>query len=105
MTTLRQWFDEFSKRTNEHIESIVFGNTSWGDPWDGLPTTLVELGDVPDVVLDREFDSGYGGSQAPSFTAWSATKVLFPAVYDGAEWMTWVDRNPCNRATSHVGGE
>ena len=31
MSTLRQWFDEFSNRTNEYIESIVFGNTSWGD--------------------------------------------------------------------------
>ena len=56
-------------------------------------------------VFDREFDGGYGGSEGCHFTAWGHKYVYFPAVYDGSEWMSFVPRNPCLQATSHIGGE
>ena len=55
--------------------------------------------------IDREFDSGYGGSEGAPFTAWTEHWVLFPVVYDGAESIGYVPRDPCQIATQHWGGE
>ena len=55
--------------------------------------------------LDLEFDNDYGLSNGKPFTAWSAVRVYFPAVYDGAEWCASAPRNPSDEVTSHVGGE
>jgi len=55
--------------------------------------------------LTEEFYSGYGGSNGKPFTAWSETYVYFPVVYDGAEWVGRVRRNPCEEASGHHGGE
>ena len=58
-----------------------------------------------DLDLEHEFDGGYGGSEGRPFTLWTTGRVYFPAVYDGAEWVASVPRNPCEEATSHVGGQ
>jgi len=64
-----------------------------------LVTTLT------DEELSQPFDSGYGGEEGIPFTAWSDTRVYFPACYDGSEWCASVPRNPEeNAATDHVGG-
>ena len=55
--------------------------------------------------LDVEFDSGYGGSEGKPFTVWTEQRVYFPVVYDGAEWVASVSRNPDEKPTQHVGGE
>jgi len=55
--------------------------------------------------MDVEFYDGYGGSEGKPFTAWSETRVYFPIVYDGAEWVGSAPRNPCDEACSHEGGE
>ena len=55
--------------------------------------------------LDTPFHDGYGGHKGLPFTAWSETKVYFPVVYDGAEWVGYVYRNPCDEASEHWGGE
>ena len=54
--------------------------------------------------MDVEFDNGYGGSEGIPFTAWSKDRVYFPVVYDGAEWVSSVPRNPCAEASDHCGG-
>jgi len=54
--------------------------------------------------LNREFYSGYGGEEGVRFTAWTQNYVLFPACYDGAEWVESVPRYPCEEKTFHVGG-
>ncbi len=51
------------------------------------------------------FDNGFGGSNGSPFTAWTATRVLFPIVYDGSEWCGSAPRNPCDEACEHQGGE
>jgi hypothetical protein len=55
--------------------------------------------------LHRQFDAGYGGSEGRPFTLWTTNRVYFPGVYDGAEWVASVPRNPNGEATRHVGGE
>ena len=60
---------------------------------------------LSDGELDAEFDSGFGGHEGKPFTAWGQQRVYFPVVYDGAEWVSSVPRNPCNEPTEHVGGE
>ena len=60
---------------------------------------------LSDSELNVEFDCDYGHGEGKPFTAWSENYVYFPVVYDGAEWVERVPRNPCNEATEHVGGE
>lgn len=55
--------------------------------------------------IDYEFNSGYGSSNGPAFTLWTECNVYFPGVYDGAEWIDSVPRNPCNISTAHIGGQ
>lgn len=60
---------------------------------------------LTDKELDVCFDAGFGGSDGKPFTAWTDTRVLFPVVYDGSEWVGSVPRNPCGVTTTHQGGE
>lgn len=60
---------------------------------------------LTDEELLVEFDNGYGGAEGMPFTAWSEDYVYFPVVYDGAEWVGRVPRNPCDKVTYHHGGE
>ena len=67
-------------------------------------------GDVEHCTLDRDgllvrFYSGFGGADGKPFTLWTKTRVYFPVVYDGAEWVGSAPRNPCDEATRHQGGE
>lgn len=52
-----------------------------------------------------EFNSGYGGSEGAPFTLWTTNRVYFPVVYDGAEWVESVSRNPDGKPTYHFGGQ
>ena len=54
--------------------------------------------------LDKKFDCDFGWAKGKPFTAWSEKYVYFPIVYDGAEWVGRAPRNPCDEATSHMGG-
>ncbi len=66
---------------------------------DIVSTTLSEF------EMNDRFDSGYGGHNGVPFTAWTANTVYFPVVYDGAEWVGSVARNPDGKPTDHQGGE
>ena len=78
-------------------EKVLWPRDKWSDK-------QVE-GSMQQPTLDVRFDSGYGTSQGPAFTAWSAQRVYFPVVYDGAEWAGSAPRNPCDDDTEHVGGQ
>ncbi len=55
--------------------------------------------------MDIKFMDGFGSyAEVISFTAWSETRVYFPAVYDGSYWVDSVPRNPCNERVIAVGG-
>lgn len=52
---------------------------------------------------NKEFDAGYGAPNGDPFTVWTNDYVYFPTVYDGAEWIGSVRRNPCGVKTEHIG--
>lgn len=55
--------------------------------------------------LEREFDDGFGGNEGEPFWAWTKTKVYFCTVYDGAEWIDSIPRNPQFGEPTHIGGQ
>jgi len=66
--------------------------------------------DVVSSTLTKEellemFDAGYGMSEGKPFTLWTTNRVYFPGVYDGAEWVESVSRNPDGKPTYHIGGQ
>ena len=68
------------------------------DSFDNLAhSTLTE------AEMREKFDCGFGGSEGQPFTVWTKNFVYFPVVYDGAEWVGSVPRNPCNVKTEHQG--
>jgi hypothetical protein len=60
---------------------------------------------MTDAEMDVEFDDGYGNAAGIPFTVWTANNVYFPVVYDGAEWVGSVSRNPDGFPTEHQGGQ
>ena len=69
-----------------------------GDKFADMVTTLTE------EELDTDFDGGYGSTEGAAFTAWGEKFVYFPICYDGAEWVGYAPRNPCEFKTAHMGG-
>ncbi len=47
-----------------------------------------------DQLPGRKFDAGYGGIEGPVILAFSEKYVYVKGVYDGAEWIAPVPRNP-----------
>jgi hypothetical protein len=77
-----------------------------GEPKRHAADDLAEFSStLSDAELDQEFDDGYGAAQGKPFTAWSKTRVYFPVVYDGAESVGSVPRDPCDEAVEHFGGQ
>ena len=84
--------------------------------WRNLITAeMREQGDNPYFVeahapsgtewLDQEFSDGPGGSRGCEFTLWTHTRVYFPVVHAGSEWVGSVPRAPNDEVTPHQGGE
>lgn len=67
-------------------------------------TSELEFVFPEDLDWNRKFYGGYGGPEGVPFTAWTKERVYFPVVYDGAEWVESVPRNPCDEALDHRGG-
>lgn len=55
--------------------------------------------------LLKKFDCSFGGQEGLAFTLWTSYRVYFPVVYDGAEWVRLVSRDPNGKPTEHVGGQ
>lgn len=83
------WREEIAKVMQRHGET-------WAD---------VEARAITEEQLDARFDWGFGGAEGAPFTVWTKNRVYFPAVYDGAEWVASVARNPDGKATDHIGGQ
>ena len=71
-----------------------------GETWDDVISNT-----MTDAEMNEKFHSGYGSSEGCPFTVWTSGSVYFPVVYDGAEWVGRVSRNPDGKPTYHVGGE
>lgn len=81
--------------TLEDIVSIVYGAKTWGPPGPDDPEQYFKM--VP-------IDSGYGGFEGATFTAWTTSRVYFWVEYDGAQWVDSVPRNPCDEVVTGIGG-
>ena len=78
---------------------ITFEMEMEDESWDNVVScTLTE------EELCESFNENYGCSEGKPFTVWTKTRVYFPAVYDGREWVESVSRNPDGNPTQHVGG-
>lgn len=71
----------------------------------GETLTDIESNTMSEDEMLKEFDCGFGGSNGIPFTVWTKNAVYFPAVYDGAEWVDSVSRNPDGEPTQHIGGQ
>lgn len=76
-------------------EILEYNNESWED---------IESSTLTDTELHISFDKGFGGIEGVPFTIWTKNFVYFPAVYDGAEWVSSVPRHPNGQPTNHIGG-
>lgn len=108
MATLREWFDQLGDKIGKPAW-ICFGAEEYDldkfEDWDVELNTLIPFDRVPASVLDHEFDDSYGGTESPSLVAWTADHVVFSVCYDGAEWLSYVPRDPTEKANPrHHGG-
>jgi hypothetical protein len=85
MTNWKELIREEMKDHNETFEDVV-------------ECTLT------DEELQVSFDSSYGCREGAPFTLWTINRTYFPVVYDGAEWVGSVSRNPDGKPTYHLGG-
>jgi hypothetical protein len=116
MATLLEWFDAFTEDTGERPTHIVLGQADYrrdgGDTfvwYDGTDSDIIlnkllSFPFLPMDFLEKEFDDGYGGTEAPDLIAWSRNWVIFLDVYDGAESMQWVPKNPKSHTPIRPGG-
>lgn len=65
----------------------------------------VEACTLSDDGLNAFFYDGYGGAKGQPFTLWTKSRVYFPVVYDGLEWVGSVPRDPSDEACKHFGGQ
>ena len=106
------WFQELKEidKIDKIIGITICPRSKTGKEFDFEPdyqkkyTKFFQTLDEAKSLLDYEFDSGFGGTNGPYFTAWTNTTVIFPAQYDGSEWIDSVPRNPGLIATEHIGG-
>lgn len=102
---MSNWYKELKKiHTDTPIILIAVreNDNKYGYDKSKCESKSGSLEDVKELI-DYEFDSGYGGENGPSFTAWTTNRVYFPVMYDGSEWISSVPRNPCDEATGHQG--
>ena len=84
---------------DEEIEAIVITHSrdSWRETWipkNELEPYLVRTWREVRSKLDYDYDTGYGGADCHGIYAWTPTRILFVAEYDGSTSLTSVPRNP-----------
>ena len=91
MSSRNQW-RSWRQKISEEMEAR-------GDSFDEMVSCT-----LTDDELDVEFDDSFGEPCGKRFTLWTQRFVYFPTVYDGAESVSSVPRDPCGEPTWHVGG-
>lgn len=108
--TIRKWLARFTAETGEQVTTMRVVV----DAPDDIPTyrwedectaSTLPIAEVPDEILDAEFDDGFGGTNCRPFWAWSPSWVLLVRNYDGSEGLRWVPRHPdVPSEPTHIGG-
>ena len=74
-----------------------YGMEGWVElEWQGRPILpfFGPVSEAPDVMLDRQYDDGFGGQDVPDFYIWTENFVGCVHEYDGATHTRWIPRNP-----------
>ncbi len=71
------------------------------DPWEDTEA-LALVGDEPLLNESREF--GFGTQDGPPIYGWTATHVIVPCSYDGAQWHEAVPIRPSLAVNGYLGG-
>jgi hypothetical protein len=105
-TSLKKWVEEYFNEnpTDEFEYACIQANYDFSDKERPLLTFNDLNSFYENEEVQKEFDSGYGGTESAYFTIWTKNSVLFPVCYDGAEWLEFVPRSPCDIAKEHAGG-
>src|ERR1700720_5053480 len=109
MANLVQWIEEAAG--DEPIEAVVIGEMGWGDYGsDDVPRYAEQpRGKIltwPDAkpFLDYEFQEGFGAPGCNAICAWTASKVIGVAMYDGSTWPYSMPRDPVDHMPTMQGG-
>jgi len=88
MSNITTWHKAISEELEEQ-----------GETWDDIVSSTLS-----ETEMHVEFDDRFGATEGKPFTVWTRKRVYFPVMYDGAEWVESVARDPDGKATTHMGG-
>ncbi|MBT3325505.1 MAG: hypothetical protein HN396_04555 [Gemmatimonadales bacterium] len=54
--------------------------------------------------IDKAYDDGFGGADCPPVIVWTRDHVGVHDMYDGANGLRFVPRNPCDMEPEFIGG-
>jgi hypothetical protein len=102
--------DILEAANGEPIEAIVIGEMGWGDykeenkpPYRHVLNKILSWDDAL-LLLDYEYDTGYGAPDCQAITAWTKNQVLFVVQYDGSTNIYSVPRSPIEHVPCMPGG-
>lgn len=76
LTTWKKEFEHILLETGDKLKDLIFNRKN------------------ADLVLNTEFDKSFGYQNGPGFIAWSDDYVYFNQEYDGADFISYIQRNP-----------
>jgi len=108
MANLKRWLEE--EAGGEKIEAVVIGNMAWGDygaenipGYHEMPKGVPLGWEEAAHLLDYTFNSGYGAPACQAVYAWTKSKIIAIAQYDGATWAYSIPRHPTGCAPEIAG--
>jgi len=102
---LVKWVEEELEK-DEEIEAVVIGDREHGDfdtVNDKYKFKPIDW-NTAKVLLDYEFDSGYGLPECHPIYVWTNKRIFVVATYDGATWLHAIPRNPGPCKPEFIGG-
>lgn len=93
-SNVKEWIENKKEEYGEP-EAILI-QTNQDDPWEDPEVELFEFQETNKALelLDKEFDSGFGGENGPRFFVWFKEYVMGKSIYDGSEGTFLVPRDP-----------
>jgi len=92
MATIKEWFQGIAPKVFYLPKTAK--NDYNSQEWSDLPFGTWDWKNVPEEILNLEFNSSLGSKHVPDFIAWTKDKVYYVCKYDGACWLDYVPRNP-----------
>lgn len=92
LATIRQWLQDAG--FDFEAGTIVYHQVESEHRGPGQSDAICAISPMPDDILDKEFEDGYGVTRCPRFFARCGDWIFFPAQYDGATWLEKVNVNP-----------